>query len=440
MAPYRDSGQALRQVKKIGVISLGCSKNLVDTEVMLAHLTSEGFTILEEFDHVDCVLVNTCAFLTEAITESLDEIMAIVRIKEEGRTKRLVVTGCMVSRFGDRLLEQVPEIDGVVHPTDLAGVVEAVTGRKKTAKKEEVFPARLRSFPYHRAYVKIGEGCSNHCTYCTIPGIRGEFSSRELSSITDEIRWLLDEGTSEITLVSQDTGRYGLDGDGLSLAHLVSEILRIPGDYWLRVMYVHPSRVNEELLGTLASDDRVCPYLDIPFQHVSKKILELMGRGSAPGAGDVISMARERIPGLYLRTTLMTGFPGETGGDFEKMLEFVRTGQVNHLGVFPYSLEEGTLAAGFQDQVPVELARERMEILLSEQEKMSASFLRSMVGRVLKVMAEGADENGAFGRHRGQAPEVDGVVYLDSSPVLGDVVNVEITGSSTHDLTGKVQV
>ena len=420
-------------------MSLGCSKNLVDTEIMLAHLASEGFTVLEEFDQVDCILINTCAFLTEAVSESLDEIIALARLKEEGRTGRLVVTGCMVSRFGEKLTEQVPEIDGVVHPTDLAGVVEAVTGRKKTSGKQGVFPARFRTFPYHRAYVKIGEGCSNHCTYCTIPGIRGEFSSRELSSITDEIRWLLDEGTTELTLVSQDTGRYGLDREGLSLAYLLSEILKVPGEFWLRVLYVHPSRVNGDLLDVMASDDRVCRYLDVPFQHVSGKILELMGRGGAPGAHEVISLARDRLPGVFVRTTLMTGFPGETDEDFSQMLEFVRSGQVNHLGVFPYSREEDTLAAGFLEQVPEELSRERMETLLAEQETVSAFLIKSLVGEVLEVMADGADEKGTFGRHSGQAPEVDGVVYLDGSPVLGDVVSVKITDSFIHDLTGKIQ-
>jgi len=429
----------MTKLKKIGVISLGCSKNLVDTEVMLGHLAAQGYQILEDFDEVDCLLVNTCAFLSEAVTESLDQIVELAKQKGEGRADRLVVTGCMVSRYGEDLGGEIPEIDGVVHPKNLEGIVEAVTGKKPIKRSEhDKFPPRLRSFPYHRAYLKIGEGCSNHCSYCMIPSLRGEFSSREVSSILDEVRWLLDQDVSEITLVSQDSGRYGLDGPTGSLSGLLREVLKIEGDCWLRVLYIHPSRVDEELLDVMASDERVCRYLDVPFQHVSARILDLMGREDAPDARDVLELVRRRLPDVSIRSTLMTGFPGETEEDFNELLQFVKNAGIDHLGVFPYSREEGTLAADFPGQVPHELARERMNILLAAQKNVSAALLKALVGKNLEVVIEGADEEGTYGRHRGQAPEVDGVVYLDRPQVLGDVVSVRITESSAYDLTGEI--
>ncbi len=429
----------MTKMKKIGVVSLGCSKNLVDTEVMLGHLVNQGYQILEDFDRVDCLLVNTCAFLSEAVTESLDQIVELAKLKGEGRADRLVVTGCMVSRYGEELRGEIPEIDGVVHPGNLEGVIEAVTGENPVKQPEhDKFPTRLRSFPYHRAYLKIGEGCSNHCSYCMIPSLRGEFSSRETSSVLEEVRWLLDQDVREITLVSQDTGRYGFDGGAGSLSGLLREVLKVQGDYWLRVLYIHPSRVDEGLLDMIASDERVCRYLDVPFQHVSERILSLMGREDAPVADDVLELARRRLPGVFIRSTLMTGFPGETEKDFGELLQFAKNAGIEHLGVFAYSREEGALAADFPGQVPSGLAKERMEILLAVQEEVSEERLKVLVGKDLEVMIEGADEKGTYGRHRGQAPEVDGVVYLDRPQVLGDIVAVRITGSSAYDLTGKI--
>jgi len=448
---------------KVAVISLGCNKNLVDTEVMLGHLHKAGCVVVDEPLGADCLLINTCSFLTEAVEESLDRIIELTRIKGEKGVKRLVVTGCLVSRYGEEILKEVPEVDALVPHTDLERVVEAVKGQHaappstelgtdKTQGEEDqvfnyqssilnpesTFPYRVRSHPPHRAYLKIGEGCSNRCAYCLIPSIRGEFSSRPLPSIVGEMAYLIDQGVKEVTLVSQDSGRYGQDLQGRDLPSLMRSLLTVPGDYWLRVLYIHPSRVSDDLLAVMVSDQRVCHYLDVPFQHVSRSVLERMGRGEAPHAMDVVRRAQNAVPGLFLRTTLMTGFPGETEDDFKGLLEFLKHAMIDHLGVFPYSREEGTPAAEMDGQIEPEVAADRAERLMEEQAGLSAKRLRRLVSQELIVLAEGFDENGPFGRHRGQAPEVDGVVRLDEDVEPGTFVRVLITDSDVYDLKGEV--
>ncbi|UCG39003.1 MAG: 30S ribosomal protein S12 methylthiotransferase RimO [bacterium] len=433
-------------MNKIAVTSLGCNKNLVDTEVMLAHLKRAGCEVVGEPGEADCLLVNTCSFLREAVEESLDCIVELGTLKQGGRVKRQVVAGCMVSRYGDQILREVPEVDALVPHTDLESIVRAVTGSSPDLDPGPgpgpgpglPFPPRVLSHPSHRAYLKIAEGCSNWCSYCKIPSIRGEFVSRPSESILSEMRYLLDQGVREITLVAQDSGRYGSDAGEGSLASLIRSAVGIPGDYWLRVLYVHPARVTPELLQAMGSDPRICPYLDIPFQHVSPPVLERMGRGLAPPPMQVVRAARAAMPGLFLRTTLMTGFPGETEEDFRLLLHFLTQAGIDHLGVFAYSLEEGTEAAAMSDQVPAQTARDRADLLMQEQAEISARKLSLLVGRELAVLSEGADENGPYGRHRGQAPEVDGVVRLDRDVEPGTFIRVRITGSDVYDLEGEV--
>ena len=457
---------------KVSVVSLGCNKNLVDTEVMLGHLHKAGCVVVEEPEDADCLLINTCSFLTEAVEESLDRIVELAQIKGEGGPTRLVVTGCLVSRYGDEILKEVPEVDALVPHSDLASVIEAVLGRdaedqgegrgaqggeeqdgvrgaeceeeqvlnpeSSILNSESSFPFRIRSHPEHRAYIKIGEGCSNWCAYCLIPSIRGEFASRPVASIVSEMKDLIDHGVLEATLVAQDSGRYGQDlGEG-SLPSLLRSLLTVPGDYWLRVLYVHPSRVTDELLEVIASDPRICRYLDVPFQHVSAAVLERMGRGEAPSPIDVVRRVRHAMPDVYLRTTLMTGFPGETEEDFNDLLHFIQQAGIDHLGIFPYSLEEGTPAAGMKDQVPPDVARSRADKLMEVQAGLSTQRLSRLVGQELTVLAEGFDEKGPFGRHQGQAPEVDGVVRLDEDVEAGTFVQVLITDSGVYDLKGEV--
>jgi len=433
---------------KVSVVSLGCNKNLVDTEVMLGYLHEAGCEVVEEPDQADCLLINTCSFLTEAVQESLDRILELAQLKGDGGPQRLVVTGCLVSRYGKEILKEVPEVDALVPHTDLEKVIEAVRGQhagglvlnpqSSILNSESTFPFRVRSHPAHRAYIKIGEGCSNWCAYCLIPSIRGEFSSRPSPSLVNEMVHLIGHGVREITLVAQDSGRYGLDRGVDTLPSLIKSLLTVHGEYWLRVLYVHPARVSDELLEVLASDPRVCRYLDVPFQHVSPTVLERMGRAEASHPTDVVRRARNAVPGLSLRTTLMTGFPGETEEDFKVLLEFLRHAQIDHLGVFPYSREKGTPAAGMDGQVSPEVAAKRAERLLEEQAGLSARCLKKLVGRELTVLTEGFDETGPFGRHQGQAPEVDGVVRLDEDIEPGQFVRVKITDSDVYDLKGEV--
>lgn len=449
---------------RIAVVSLGCNKNLVDTEVMLGHLYQAGCVIVEEPEEADCLLINTCSFLTEAVEESLDRIVDLAQIKGDGGPSRLVVTGCLVSRYGEEILKEVPEVDALVPHSDLESVIKAVKGEGRspstklgvlslskeaegeteqfpepgTRNPEPAFPFRVRSHPEHRAYIKIGEGCSNWCAYCLIPSIRGEFSSRPSSSLVSEMEYLVNQGVKEVTLVSQDSGRYGQDLGDDNLPSLIRSLLTVPGEYWLRVLYIHPSRVSGELLDVINSDPRICRYLDVPFQHVSQSVLEKMGRGDAPAPMEVIQRVRDVVPDIFFRTTLMTGFPGEAEEDFGLLLQFIRDAQIDHLGVFPYSPEEGTPAAGMKDQVSPEVARSRADTLMEVQADISTKCLARLVGKELMVLSEGFDEKGPFGRHQGQAPEVDGVVRLDEDVEAGTFVRVKITDSSIYDLKGEV--
>jgi ribosomal protein S12 methylthiotransferase len=447
---------------RIAVTSLGCNKNLVDTEVMLAHLKSAGCILVDEPGEADCLLINTCSFLTDAVEESLDRIVELAQLKGEGGPGRLVVTGCLVSRYGDEILKEIPEVDALVRPTHLDSVVEAIQGGERstegrvaekatsdakrqtsnaelqTSNPDFPFPPRILSWPPHRAYLKIGEGCSNRCSYCLIPSIRGAFVSRDRDSLLAEMKYLIQSGVREVTLVAQDSGRYGSDQGAGSLPDLMESLQSVSGDYWLRVLYVHPERVSDSLLSTMGSDPRICRYLDIPFQHISARILHRMGRGDSPAPMEVVQKVRARLPGVSLRTTLMTGFPGETDRDFEMLLDFLECARIEHLGVFAYSREEGTAAGAMDDQVDPGLARERAGILMKEQARVSSEKLAESVGKEMTVIVEDNDEDGPFGRHQGQAPEVDGVVRLDREAERGSFVQVRITGSDVYDLEGEV--
>ena len=461
---------------KIAVTSLGCNKNLVDTEVMLAHLYQAGCEVVDDPEKADCLFINTCSFLQEAVEESIDRIVDLAALKSGKKDRKLVVAGCLVSRYGNQILKEIPEVDALVPPNDLESVVGAVKGRTANRKTSNVqgptsnaergtsnlerqtsnvkvqiphpqssilnpqshFPPRILSYPPHRAYLKIGEGCSNRCSYCLIPSLRGEFISRTPESLLAEMDHLVRSGVKEVTLVAQDSGRYGMDHLGGSLASLVEHLLTVPGDYWLRVLYIHPSRVTDELLRVLASDPRVCRYLDVPFQHVSPSILREMGRGDIPHPEEIVRKILRAFPDVHLRTTFMTGFPGETEHDFEMLRDFVAQGYIDHMGVFAYSREDGTPAADMTCQVDPQTARDRAEALLMEQVEISSRRLARFTGKEIKVLIEGSDEDGPFGRHQGQAPEVDGVVRLDREGEAGTFLQVRITGSDVYDLTGKV--
>jgi ribosomal protein S12 methylthiotransferase len=444
------------------VVSLGCSKNLVDTEVMLAALTDAGCEMIEDPSHADAILVNTCAFLTEAVEEALDRIVELAGHKKTGRARRLVVAGCLVSRYGKKLLTEVPEIDALVHPRDIGAVARAVLGgaagdtggapSSKPAGASGVvfpgasggdvappFPPRVLATPPHRAYLKIAEGCANRCSYCLIPALRGDFVSRPSASLVEEMRHLAGSGVREITLVSQDSTRYVSEIGADGLARLLRELVQVPGSWWLRALYTHPARVSDGLLDAFNFDPRICRYLDVPFQHVSPSILAAMNRSETPDPLAFLRRVRERLPGVFLRTTLMVGFPGESDEDFDSLLSFVEAARFDHLGAFVYSPEEGTPAFEMEPQVDEDLARERLDRLMMLQGEISAEKLSAMVGQEMTVLSEGPDPDGVpVGRHAGQAPEVDGVVELDRPVPPGEFVRVRITASDVHDLAGMV--
>jgi len=461
----------------IFVVSLGCSKNLVDTEVMLGLLARRGCMVVEDPAKADCLLVNTCSFLLTAVEESLDRIMELARMKE--KKKRLVVAGCLVSRYGDEILKEIPEVDALVSPAGLPAVIAAVYGGGQNPPAPDTglssrdpglltldsglsilprglstldselspldselcfpFPPRYLSGPPHRAYLKIGEGCSNRCAFCLIPSLRGEFASRSRESLMAEMDHLARIGVREVTLVAQDSGSYGMDGGEENLPALLESLLSVREDhFWLRTLYVHPRRVTDELLTVMGSDSRVCRYLDIPFQHVSPGVLGRMGRSDAPPPLEMVARIRDRLPGVFLRSTLMTGFPGETDRDFEDLMDFLGEARIDHLGVFCYSREEGTPAAAMDGQVDPEVARERADLLMQEQALISSKNLADLRGREMEILVEGMDEDGPWGRHQGQAPEVDGVVRLGREAGPGRFVRVRITGSGDYDLEAKI--
>ncbi len=453
---------------------------------MLATLKGAGCEIVEDPSRADAILVNTCAFLTEAVEEALDRIVELAGHKKTGRAGRLVVAGCLVSRYGEKLLEEIPEIDALVHPRDIGAVARAVLGSggdvvaslfrevgdaalrrsrpslTRTANSRlptpdsqlptpgselstpnsdlpPPFPPRVLATPHHRAYLKIAEGCANRCSYCLIPALRGDFASRSLPSLVEELRHLAGSGVREVTLVSQDSTRYGREQGADGLAHLLRKLVDVPGSYWLRVLYTHPARVTDGLLDAFLHDPRICRYLDVPFQHVSPSILAAMNRAETPDPLSFLRRVRERLPGVFLRTTLMVGFPGESDQDFDDMLAFVQEACFDHLGAFVYSPEEGTPAFDMEPQVDYDLARERLDRLMMLQGEISAEKLAGMVGKELTVLSEGPDPEGVpVGRHAGQAAEVDGVVELDHPVPPGEFVRVRITSGDVHDLKGKV--
>ncbi len=426
-------------------VSLGCSKNLVDTEVMLAALRRVGVELVDDPAQADALLVNTCAFLTEAVEEALEKIVELAEHKKTGKAKRLVVAGCLVSRYGEQLLEEVPEIDALVHPREMGSVAEAVLGKRVADDTVGLpFLPRALATPPHRAYLKIAEGCANRCAYCLIPSLRGGFVSRPPFSVAAEFRSLVEGGAREVTLICQDSTRYGTDRAEVEgrqgLPALLRTLLKTPGDFWLRVLYTHPARVSDDLLDALAADPRACRYLDIPFQHSHPSVLARMNRADTPDPLPLLARVRERLPGVALRTTLMVGFPGETEEDFSHLLSFVEEARFDHLGAFVWSPEEGTAAESLPDRVDEEEAKERLDRLMMLQGEVSAEKLEALVGWEVTVLSEGADDEGVpYGRHQGQAPEVDGVVELDRPVPAGEFVRVRITASEVHDLKGEVK-
>jgi ribosomal protein S12 methylthiotransferase len=439
--------------KKVFFISLGCAKNQVDSEMMLHQLTSEGFSIAQESDEAEVVIINTCSFIEAATQESIETILEAARLKKEGSCQVLVVTGCFPQRYKEQLVRQMPEVNlflGTESFSGLTGYLSRVLAGQKTSKMILNPDTGLWKEPHHRvlttspgtAYLKIAEGCSNHCTYCTIPSIRGKFRSRAPKVLVQEAQILAGQGIKELILLAQDTTAYGSDlRQPASLIDLIKEILKIESFQWLRLLYLRPERITQDLLDLIAQEERICPYFDIPIQHVSEQILRTMNRPSGQKAlRDLIQKIRSTVPGAALRTTLMVGFPGETEKDFQALIKFINETEFDHLGVFRYSPEEGTPAAGYLKQVPEEISNRRMDLLMARQEKISLKKNQSRVGSIERVLVSGVSPESELliqGRTRFQAPEVDGVVFItEGEPKTGEIIKVKITEAHAYDLVG----
>lgn len=440
-------------MSKIGFISLGCPKNQVDGERMLALLQNAGHEIVDDIDGADAVIVNTCAFIEDAKKEAIETILDVVSMKEDGMIGKVIVTGCLPERYREELLKEIPEADAVLGIGANGDIVSAVEQVLSQDEKLETFPRktelpengeRLLTSPPYWAYLKIAEGCSNGCTYCAIPKIRGKFRSRDPKDILDEAASLAGQGVKELILVAQDTARYGEDICGKpALAALLRELVKIDGIRWIRLLYCYPERLSDELLDLMATEEKILPYLDIPFQHADKDILRAMGR---PGSGEeyltLLEKIRQKIPGVTIRTSLIAGFPGESPEAFERLAEFVKEARFDRLGCFAYSREEGTKAFDLPDQIDQQTKLDRAQIIEEQQGFITEEKAREKIGMELPVLVEGYDgyTDSYNGRSPADAPEIDRCVYFTSEKELndGDLVTVRIFSCRDGDLLGEV--
>lgn len=437
---------------KIGMVSLGCSKNQVDAEMMLSSLSLSGYEITPNESEADVIIVNTCGFIEEAKQEAIENIIEAANYKKEGNLKALIVTGCLAERYRDQIMSEIPEIDAVVgigKNSDIAKIVsDSLGGSKQCAfddkVKLDINADRILSTPSYMAYLKIAEGCDNCCTYCAIPAIRGRYRSRTIESIVAEAKKLSDRGVKELVLIAQDPTRYGEDLYGKpELVTLLTELCKIEGLHWIRTLYTYPERITDELLDVVASNDKLVKYFDIPLQHCDAKILKHMNRqGNRAELTTLINKIRTKIPDVTIRTTFLTGFPGETEQEFEELCEFVKEIRFDRVGCFAYSAEEGTPAAEFPNQVEDQIKYDRAENIMNEQSIISAQKNEEKIGTTIEVLIEGYDDyiKCYFGRSAADAPEVDGKVFFMSPVplVIGDFVMVQINDTLEYDLLGEI--
>ena len=432
----------------VGAVSLGCNKNRVDTESALGLLKERGFRITSDPANADILMVNTCGFIESAKEESIDTILEMAEYKKTGRCRLLVVTGCLAQRYEKELLKELPEIDLLLGVNQYGRLVDAIeksmTGARLSFCDDDgsyFEQRRVLTTPSYTAYTRIGEGCSNRCTFCAIPLIRGNYRSREENAILQEIRLLAGQGVREHILVAQDTTRWGTDGGGHSrLPSLMKKVSEIPGVEWLRVLYCYPDETGSELLDVLAETPNICPYLDIPVQHINPDILKRMRRRGT--REDILRCVRgAKSRNLTLRTSLIVGFPGETEDQFKELMDFVEEAEFDRMGAFMYSAEEGTPAAKMPDQIPEEIKQERFDRLMRLQSRISLKKNRLRIGSTEKVLITDRNEEGMYlGRSMREAPETDGEIVFtcsEGSLVPGSFIPVKITGARTYDLTGE---
>ncbi|HEY3102628.1 MAG TPA: 30S ribosomal protein S12 methylthiotransferase RimO [Pyrinomonadaceae bacterium] len=448
-------------MNKVGFISLGCPKNLVDSEVMMGQLKQNGYQITADAEEADTVVVNTCGFIDSAKKESIEAILEAARLKTDGKATRLVVAGCLVERYREELKAEMPEVDAFIGTSQINDILTACDPKTNT-RSLPVIPLgnqsatylydestpRVLATPSHYAFIKIAEGCDRPCAFCFIPQMRGHFRSRRFGSIVAEAHQLAEEGVKELVLVAQDSSRYGEDlGKQDALAHLLRELSHTDGIEWVRVMYTYPTHISDAFLDVLAEEPKAVKYLDMPLQHASQNVLKLMKRGGNRGSLErLIQRVRARVPGIAVRTTFITGFPGETDADFEELLAFVRNVEFDRVGVFTYSDEEGTPAFNLPNKVDPKTAKHRRDRLMKVQSKMAKRKHQTMIGKTVRAMFEGESTESDLlwqARLETQAPDIDGCVLIndapeDISPIAGEILDVMITNAQDYDLVGRI--
>ena len=436
----------------VGFISLGCPKNQVDAELMLAKIEKAGFNIVDVAYEADVVVINTCGFIEDAKKEAIDNILEMIELKNECSIQKIVVTGCLAERYKDEILKEFPEVDGVIGlgaNADIVAVINAVMSDASVAEfpEKEQMPLggdRLLTTPQHWAYLKIADGCSNCCTYCAIPSIRGGFRSRPIEEVVGEAEKLAADGTKEIIIIAQDTTRYGLDLYGeLKLPELLRKLNEIDGLEWIRMLYCYPDRITDELIDTMASCEKVLHYIDLPLQHADGRVLKAMNRtGDRESLEALIDKIRAKMPDVVLRTTFITGFPGEDEEAFNNLSEFIDDIMFDRLGCFAYSAEEGTPAAEMDNQVDEEVRKHRADVIMEQQYDIFEFKQRKLIGETIKCIVEGYDSytDSYFGRTWKDAPEIDSVVYFTGIGDYndGDIVDVEIFDINEYDLLGEI--
>jgi ribosomal protein S12 methylthiotransferase len=442
------------QKQKVSMVSLGCPKNLVDAEVMLGVLSKQEYEITTDEREADIIIVNTCSFIKEAKQESIDAILDLAERKNDARCHTLIVSGCLPQRYQEELARELPEVDIFIGTGDYPRIAKILAEKSGTNRQlryignpdfvfDETLP-RLNSSPAWFSYLKIGEGCSNRCSYCIIPKLRGPYRSRPLEALVTEAKQLASQGVKELNIISQDITRYGSDmEDGTTLETLLRRLVKIDGIRWIRLLYAYPDGISDDLIALIRDEPKICKYLDIPLQHISDPVLRRMRRRSSePQIRELITKLRREIPTIALRTSLIVGFPGETVEDFTSLMQFVEQARFDRLGVFCYSREEGTSAATMSDQVSERIKRERHRKLMRIQARLSFKRNRDLIDTTEQVIVEGYSEETELllkGRSSRQAPDIDGQVYITAGTAnVGDIVTLKITDSSDYDLIGEI--
>lgn len=438
---------------KVGIISLGCAKNRVDAEMLLYRIRNAGYKLCEDVAMADVAIINTCGFIESAKQESIEEILELSELKKEGKIKAIIVTGCLAERYKEEVMKEIPEADAVVGigaNDDIVKIIDEVL----QGKKQQCFPdklllplegGRIQSTPYYYAYLKIAEGCDNHCTYCAIPMIRGKFRSRKMEDIIAEAKHLAEKDVKELVVVAQDTSLYGKDIYGeLMLAKLLKKLCEIDGIRWIRVLYCYPDKITDELLQVMAEEEKIVKYLDLPLQHCNGRVLKTMNRkGNKEELVELIAKIREKVPGIVLRTTFIAGFPTETEEEFAELENFAKEARFERVGCFAYSQEENTPAAKLEPQIPEDVKERRAEIIMENQQKIMEEFCQKLDGKTIEVLVEGYDQYAEcfFGRSAWDAPEVDGSVFFTVTgrkPAPGEFVKVKIDDFLNCDPIGEM--